>query len=84
MSTESYSEMPNMDIKKSCTNCSKMKVCKFFSQVAQFKEGFEEQSGDIVRLPMLADSIAISCTEYDGELEMPDELTNAKSIKDLI
>lgn len=84
MSTESYTEMPNMDISKTCTNCSKIKVCKFYMQFAQFKEGYEEQAEGTVRIPLEADGIAMTCTEYDGQLEMPDELTNAKSIKDLI
>ena len=57
-----------MDYKKTCTNCSKIKVCKFFMQVSQFKEGFDEQAEGIVRLPILADNIAMTCKEYDGEI----------------
>ena len=79
--------MPNMDYKKTCTNCSKIKVCKFFMQVSQFKEGFEEQAGDIVRLPMLADSIAMTCTEYDGEIlderEQEPEVPSDMKVEDL-
>jgi hypothetical protein len=61
---ENFAEMPKVDYTKSCTNCTKMNVCKFFMQFSQFKEQFELQSEKKVIIPLDTSGLAMTCEEF--------------------
>ena len=63
---ENFAKMPKVDYTKSCTNCTKMSVCKFYMQFSQFKEGFEDQSEGKVIIPLTTDGLAMTCHEFDA------------------
>ena len=64
--SDNFSELPNVDYTKSCTNCTKMNVCKFYMQFSQFKEGFESQAENKVIIPLAVDGLAMTCHEFDA------------------
>ena len=64
--SENFAEMPKVDYTKSCTNCTKVNVCKFYSMYSQFKEGFEAQSEGKVIIPLAVNGLAITCHEFDA------------------